>query len=196
MEKIIVKEDSIKKNEILSQVYDSINLINARLPRALKEIGIDKITPELFDDLFKYNAIKTEKDYFTKVDKDLSKLSTNIIKTNMYFDAKEAYDRFYEIYTSIFRQTKYIEYLSINKNGTCELSNKNESEIIELAKIYISDSKEIEVYKAHCEAANQLNKMFSGNIPLMWYKYFIIDNDKIVPHEDTDYSTLISSSKH
>ena len=134
MEKIIVKEDSIKKNEILSQVYDSINLINARLPRALKEIGIDKITPELFDDLFKYNAIKTEKDYFTKVDKDLSKLSTEIIKTNMYFDAKEAYDRFYEIYTSIFRQTKYIEYLSINKNGTCELSKKNESEIIELAK--------------------------------------------------------------
>jgi hypothetical protein len=192
MEKIIVKVDSIKQNEIFNQIRETIDLINSKLPEALNIIGINKITQDLFDDLFKNNAVQTQRDYFKKVENDLSGISTTAIKSNMHFDAKEAYDRFHMIYTSILRQTKYIDHLSINKKGLCELAKKNESEILELAKVYISDSREIEIYKAHCEAANQLNKVFNGNIPFMWYKYFFIENGKIKPHEDTDYSMLIS----
>lgn len=196
MEKIIVKENVIRQLEIIDKVNETIIMLNKELPVILKKIGILKLTNEIFEDLFTGNASETEKDYYTKVDRDLAKLATEAIKTRLYWDSESCFNNFLDAYTSIKKRSKHLEFITINQAGECELSKENEEKIMECARVSISDKKEIEMYKTHCEAANLLNKMFKGNIPLHWHGLFTVKSGgQIIPNEDTDYNSLVMRAK-
>ena len=54
-------------------------------------------------------------------------------------------------------------------------------------KRYITDAKEIEVFNLVKQAANVLNELFKGDIPLNWTSIFMAENGKLKVNEDLNF---------
>lgn len=187
MEKILIKENTIRQAEAMAEVKATIQIINSEFREALGELGIKKMSLAVFKDCFMGTASQVEKNYYKAVENDLASITTPSIRNSLSLDAEIAFDTFRAKLKKIKLRTKNVQILTI-EDDLCVLTPENETKLFECMKIYISDNKEIEAYKRHKAAADALSEFFNGDFPLYWYNLFVCEDGKVKVNENTDYS--------
>lgn len=192
MEKILVNENIIRQSEAMADVKETIQIINSELREALKEIGVNKLSMETIVDCIMASADQTGTNYFKSVKKDLDGIATFSIRKQYAYDAEYAFDAFRDKLNQIRPRVKHIGFLTI-ENDICVLTPENESRLLDSLKIYISDNREVEVYKRHKAAADALNVLFAGEFPMYWFNLFVCENGEIKVNENTNYSKFVNN---
>lgn len=192
MEKILINENIIRQSDAMTDVKETIQIINSEFKVALGELGMKKMSTELLKDCLIDTAARIEKTYFKAIDNDLSGIATPAIKNSLLLDADIAFGAFKTKLNKIKRNVKHIEFLTF-EDDLCVLTPENEARLLDSLKIYISDNKEIEAYKRHKAAANALNDFFEGEFPLYWFNLFVCENGKITVNENTNYSKFVNN---
>ncbi len=190
MEKILINENGHRQAEIISEINETIQILNTEFKMRLKEIGIKKITIPVLRDCFDGEASQTRKNYFNAVEKDLETFSVIQIKESLFRDAEIAFEAFETKLRDIKKKIKYADFISI-ENDLCILTPENKTRLMDSVKIYLTDPKEIEAYKRHKAAADALNVLFKGDFPLYWNSIFVCENGEVKVNEDTNYSKLV-----
>lgn len=68
----------------------------------------------------------------------------------------------------------------------------NEEAIKESCKRYITDAKEIEVYNNVKQAADALNLLFDGDIPVTWWGIFQAKDGKFAVNENLNFEYFLN----
>ena len=191
MEKILIKENTIRHADALEEINETIQVINTEFRKILIEIGIDKISLSVLKDCLTNSANQVEKSYQQKVEKDLEKISTISIKKMLFRDAGHAFRSFRNQFEAIKPKLKHVDYLTI-ENDICILTQENKNKLFESLNTYISDPKEIEAYNRHQAAAEALTAFFRGTYPLYWHNLFVFENGEFQPNENTNYLSFIN----
>ena len=191
MEKILIKENTIRHSDALEEINETIQIINTEYREMLKELGIEVLTFEIFDDCFKNSAARLKKSFYQAVEKDLQSIKTETIRKSLFLDAKKAFNLFINQFNKIKPNLKHVDFLSIEKN-TCTLTPENKNNLFESLNTYISDPEQIEAYNRHQAAAKALNVFFNGKHPLYWHNLFVFENGEFKPNENTNYLSFIN----
>lgn len=188
-EKILISENAIQADSIISNTKDAVDLINSSLLGHIKALGIE-VTNEVVQDLFK-GQNKTEKQYMETLETDLKKIGTPSIKEGMRITALGAWENFGNKFNSIKRDVKSsYQYITI-VDGQAVLSPENEERIREQYRKYTTSPQEVEAYKLHQEIASKLNAFFKGNIPFGWPALWAHEAGNFTACEMRDYSHYI-----
>ncbi len=189
-EKILINENQIRQNDLLAQAHETVKLINGELIPALYEIGMVLTLDIIQDSLTGTNEIR--KMFFANVEKDTKNIKTIAIKKKLVEAAEKSFETFNNELDSLKKDLKQVDYLTV-EDGLCILSEENEEKLIDSARIYLTEPKEIEIYKIHREAAEILNRLFKGKFPLFWYNIFVENNGVISVNDSTLYSKIVNN---
>jgi hypothetical protein len=189
-ERILINQNQIQQNTLVSEVKESAELINTKLIAALEEIGVI-LTSEVFKDCMSgANVIK--KEYLKLLNSDIKGIRTLSIKKKLIEDAEKALKSFENSLIGIKRDLKQTQFLTV-ENGMCVLTDENEEKLRDSVRIYITEPNEIEAYNLHKEAANILNSLFNGKFPYQWQVIFEQTNGGIKMNDGTNYSKIVSN---
>ena len=190
MGKVLVNENEIAADLVISNTKDAVELINSKLLEKIKKLGLE-IKDEVIQDLLKGTGT-TKKLYMATVKADLVKIKNPAIKNGMQFQADDAWNSFENAYIPIRREVgSNYQYISV-VDGKVVLSLESENLIREAHHRYITDPKEIEAYNLHAEIVEKINQLFNGKIPYRWFSIFLEDGTGKMGRNDlTDYSKLV-----
>jgi len=188
MEKFLINENVFHSGGIIDQAANSARAINGRLAPALQAIGFDLSNETLKDCLS--GASATRKAYFAAVETDLKTTRTPSIKKQMQDAADEAFEAFERELLLVRREAQNYKFLIV-ENGKCVLTADNEEKIRELSRIYVTEKKEVEAFKIHCEIVKRLNELFGGRIPYRWSSIFQEKENQIIRNDQTDYLKIV-----
>lgn len=191
MEKILIKENTIRHSDALEEINETIQIINTEYRKMIRELGIEVLTFEILEDCFKNSAARFEKSFYQAVETDLQSIKTESIKNSLFRDAEHAFRSFRNQFNAIKPKLKHVDYLTV-ENDMCILTPENKNKLFESLNTYISDPEQIEAYNRHQAAAKALNVFFNGKYPLYWHNLFVFENGEFQPNENTNYLSFIN----
>lgn len=195
MERILINENIINQAHAVSEVKESIELINLQLVPALKSIGEDTLIQDLLLDNLLGNSDETRKRYFIKVQKDVAKIQTPALRKQMENEAIQEFETFEGKVATLKRDVKYPGFIKV-ENGMAILTETDETRLRETKRVHISDKHEIEAYKLHKKIADDLNALFNGEFPYYTHGnwgavFFKCDEENgIVASDNINYSWI------
>ncbi|MEI8087162.1 MAG: hypothetical protein WCG93_13210 [Paludibacter sp.] len=189
-ERILINQNQILQNKLVSEAKESVEIINTKLVAALGEIGVELTNEVLKDCMVGANVIR--KEYLKLLNSDIKGIRTLSIKKKLIEDAEKALESFTNSLIGIKRDLNQTQFLTV-ENGLCVLTVENEEKMRESARIYITEPNEIEAYNLHKEAAEILNRLFNGKFPYQWQVIFEQTNGGIKMNDGTNYSKIVSN---
>jgi len=189
-ERILINQNQILQNKLVSEAKESVEIINTKLVAALGEIGVELTNEVLKDCMVGANVIR--KEYLKLLNSDIKGIRTLSIKKKLIEDAEKALESFTNSLIGIKRDLNQTQFLTV-ENGLCVLTVENEEKMRESARIYITEPNEIEAYNLHKEAAEILNRLFNGKFPYQWQVIFEQTNGGIKINDGTNYSKIVSN---
>ena len=180
MEKILVKNDSYKAEHVISELQEKCSMINNVIPSLLKANDIE-LTPDNFQ-MALLNPKGIKKVYYSTLNEKINNFP-KVLQITARQEADNAINNMLDTLNEL--ELSYIEKRYIVFSGT--ICKVNVDAIKENFKRYITDAKEIEVFNLVKQAANVLNELFKGDIPLNWTSIFMAENGKLKVNEDLNF---------
>lgn len=185
MEKFLIDYDNNKAVRMIKELQEKCNKVNKVIPEQFKANDIP-LTAENFQMAIFYPQ-KIESVYY-------SILNEKIKNFPQVLQATARHEAEYAV-SSILRKLNSFELTYTDKQyivlsgTTCKV---NEDAIKENCKRYLTDIKEIEVYNNIQQAADALNKLFKGEIPLNWISIFRADNGKLIVNNGLNFDYFVN----
>ena len=185
MEKILIKNDANKAVRMIKELQVKCDMINEVNPNLFMSNDI-----ELTEDNFRmaiFSPKKIEQVYYATLNNRI-KSFPQVMQVTARQEAEYAV-------SSILKKLNSFELTSTDKQyiilsaTTCKV---NEDVIKESCKRYLTDAKEIEVYNNIQQAADALNKLFKGDIPLNWINIFRADNGKLIVNNGLNFDYFVN----
>lgn len=180
MEKILIKNDNYKATATINELQEKCKKINRVIPILFKANDIP-LTEENFQMAIFYPK-NLEKVYFDTLNQKI-KSFPQVIQVTARQEGEYAISTMLEELEKIKLQCNNKQFIVLS-GTTC---NVNEDAIKENCKHYLTDAKEIEVYNHIQAAADILNKLFKGDIPLNWINIFRTDNGKLIVNNGLNF---------
>ena len=185
MEKILISNDSNKAVRMINELQEKCNRINRVVPSQFKANDIP-LTAENFQMAIFYPQ-KIESVYYATLNEKI-KSFPQVLQVTARQEAEYAVSSMLKKLNSF--ELTYTDKQNIVLSGTtCKV---NEEAIKESCKRYLTDAKEIEVYNNIQQAADALNKLFKGDIPLNWINIFRADNGKLIVNNGLNFDYFVN----
>lgn len=185
MEKILISNDSNKATRMINELQEKCNKVNRVIQSVFNSNDIP-LTAENFQTAVFYPQ-KIESVYYATLNEKI-KSFPQVLQVTARQEAEYAVNSMLKKLNS-FELTYTDKQYIILSGTTCKV---NEAAIKESCKRYLTDAKEIEVYNNIQEAANALNKLFKGEIPLNWINIFRADNGKLVVNDGLNFDYFVN----
>lgn len=185
MEKILISNDSNKATRMINELQEKCNKANEAIPFLFKANDIE-LTPDTFR-MAIFSPRQIEKVYHDTLNEKI-KGFPQVIQVTARNEAEFAIESILDELGKL--EFSYQEKPFISLSGTsCKV---NEEAIRESCKRYITDAKEIEVYNNVKQAADALNLLFDGDIPVTWWSIFQAKNGKFAVNENLNFEYFVN----
>lgn len=185
MEKILISNDSNKATRMINELQEKCNKVNRVIQSVFNSNDIP-LTAENFQTAVFYPQM-IESVYYATLNEKI-KSFPQVLQVTARQEAEYAVNSMLKKLNS-FELTYTDKQYIILSGTTCKV---NEAAIKESCKRYLTDAKEIEVYNNIQEAANALNKLFKGEIPLNWINIFRADNGKLIVNDGLNFDYFVN----
>jgi|GEM_PF-3413729 len=202
MEKILIKENASIAMRNIQNVEKLISEINQKIVPAFDDLNIGKLNTEILYALLSNNFESVNKLISEQAQKDTDYIKTPSIKNEMLRVIDKVKNDFSKTCKSLinYDTVHLINYIEVKAGIAKSIKGANEA-IVEDAKYYITDPKEIEIYnelKTIAEAYNRLLSKVGVRTKLTIRMngisdYLDIDQHSYegVPAEAINYSSMI-----
>lgn len=193
--KIKIRIETVRLAQMQFNVQTAANEINGRLKETFENIGVTP-SDEMLQDCFSGEADLVAKDFFEKLNSQMSSITIPAIRANFEKSAHEGLRKFNTVRAEIIGKYgndvfKYIMF----ENGAAEFSEESKQQLQEDLTVYISDPEEIHLYEQHVKACEALNEMFKGYQNPFWYQLFDFQNGKLIPNPLVQYDAVLFNIK-
>lgn len=185
MEKILISNDNNKAVRMINELQEKCNKVNRTIPALFKANDIP-LTEENFR-LAIFSPQQIEKVYYDMLNEKINGFP-QVIQVTARQEAEYAVSSILKKLNS-FELTYTDKQYIVLSGTTCKV---NEDAIKESCKRYLTDAKEIEVYNNIQQAADALNKLFKGDIPLNWINIFRADNGKLIVNNGLNFDYFVN----
>lgn len=183
MKQILISEDRNKAIRVINELQEKCDKANGAIPALFKANDIP-LTEENFR-LAIFSPRQIEKVYNDILNEKI-KSFPQVIQATARNEAEFAVENILKELGKL--EFSYQEKPFITLFGTsCKV---NEEAIKESCKHYLTDAKEIEVYNNVKQAADALNLLFNGNIPVTWWSVFQAKDGLFVVNESLNFGYL------
>lgn len=162
MEKILIKDNASIAMRSIQIIEKLIVEINQKIVPAFEDLNIGKLNTELLHELLLNNLESVNKLISVQAEKDTDYIKTPSIKNEMLRVIDNVKNNFAKTCKSVINyDTVYlIKYIEVKAGIAKSIKGANEA-IIEDAKYYITDPKEIEIYNELKTIAEAYNRILS-----------------------------------
>lgn len=185
MTKILIDNDSNKAVRMINELQEKCNKVNRTIPKLFKANDIP-LTEENFQMAIFYPQ-KIESVYYATLNEKI-KSFPQVLQVTARQEAEYAVSSILKKLNS-FELTYTDKQYIVLSGTTCKV---NEDAIKESCKRYLTDAKEIEVYNNIQQAADALNKLFKGDIPLNWINIFRAENGKLIVNNGLNFDYFVN----
>lgn len=185
MEKILISNDCNKAVRMINELREKCNKVNGTIPNLFKANDIP-LTEENFQMAIFYPQ-RIESVYYAALNEKI-KSFPQVLQMTARQEAEYAVSSILKKLNS-FELTHMDKQYIVLSGTTCKV---NEDAIKESCKRYLTDAKEIEVYNNIQQAADALNKLFKGEIPLNWINIFRADNGKLIVNNGLNFDYFVN----
>lgn len=185
MEKLLISYDEGRALRMIGELCEKCNKVNKVIPEQFKSNDIP-LTDKNFQMAIFYPQ-KIESVYYATLNEKIKKFP-QVIQMTARQEAEYAVSGILKKLNSF--ELSYTDKQYIVLSGTtCKV---NEDAIKESCKRYLTDAKEIEVYNDIQQAADALNKLFKGDIPLNWINIFRADKGKLIVNDGLNFDYFVN----
>ncbi len=185
MEKLLISYDENKALRMINELQEKCDKVNKVIPEQFKANDIP-LTDENFQMAIFYPQ-KIESVYYSILNEKI-KGFPQVLQETARQEAEYAVSSILKKLNS-FELTYTDKQYIVLSGTTCKV---NEDAIKESCKRYLTDAKEIEVYNNVKQAADALNKLFKGDIPLNWINIFRADNGKLIVNNGLNFDYFVN----
>lgn len=180
MEKILISEDKNKAIRMINGLQEKCDKANETIPAIFKANDI-----ELTQDTFRmaiFSPRQIEKVYYDTL-KEKIKNFPQVIQVTARNEAEFAVESILDELGKLEFSYQEKPFITLSGNS-CKA---NEEAIKESCKHYLTSAKEIEVYNNVKQAADALNLLFDGDIPITWWSIFQAKDGKFAVNENLNF---------
>lgn len=162
MEKILIKENASIAMRSIQIIEKFIVEINQKIVPAFEDLNIGKLNTELLHELLSNNFENVNKLISEQAEKDTDYIKTPSIKNEMLRVIDNVKNDFTKTCKSVinYDTIHLIKYIEVKAGIAKSIKGASEA-IIEDVKYYITDPKEIEIYKEIKTIAEAYNRILS-----------------------------------
>lgn len=162
MEKILIKDNVSIAMRSIQIIEKLIVEINQKIVPAFEDLNIGKLNTELLHELLSNNFESVNKLISNQAEKDTDYIKTPSIKNEMLRVIDNVKNNFTKTCKSVinYDTVHLIKYIEVKAGIAKSIKGANEA-IIEDAKYYITDPKEIEIYNELKTIAEAYNRILS-----------------------------------
>lgn len=162
MEKILIKENETIAARNIQSVENHIKEINQKIVPAFEDFNIGKLSTDLLHELLTNNFENVNKLISEQAEKDTEYIKTPSIKKEMLRVIDVVKSDFAKTCKSLvnYETVHLLKYIEVKSGIAKSVKGANEA-IIEDAKYYITDPKEIEIYNEIKIIADAYNRILS-----------------------------------
>ena len=185
MEKILIRDDRNKAVRMINELQEKCNCINAVIPRLFKENDIPLTAENVEKAVLSPNSIKkVYQDSLNDKIKDFPRVVQVVARQEAECVIENILNELRELELNDSRYRQFVVF----SGTTCKV---DEDAIKESCKCYLTTTREIEVYNNIQYAADMLNKLFGGDIPLNWINIFRAENGKLIVNKDLNFEYFV-----
>jgi hypothetical protein len=162
MEKILIKDNADKAERDVLLLYNLTNELNNEFLSEFTALNIGELTTELLRDCMSTDCKKVEALIRKQAEKDVKTISNVAIKKTILASIEPLINDFKAICSNLRKKCidGFVELLEVENGKITYIPGAPET-IREKAKYYITDPKEIEVYKELKAVSDAYNRLLS-----------------------------------